>query len=82
MLQCLCRQDQEIHWEDFIPLLLQAWAKQDWCDEVDLSTSHDVDEEYPDRVNNPQDYKPLLDQSRQRQLVGNEHPTYGIAAST
>ena len=49
----------------------------------DVSLSEEVDEEYPDRVNNPQDYEPLLAPHRQ-DLAGNQTSavlTYGITAS-
>ena len=52
--------------------------------DVNLSASQEMDDEYPDRVNNPQDYEPLLAQSRQS-LIDNKRsvvPTYGIASST
>ncbi len=48
--------------------------------ELDLSASHEMDEEYPDRVNNPQDYESLLVPSREFQR--SEFPTYGIMTST
>ena len=44
--------------------------------ELNLSASHEMDEDYPDRVNNPQDYASLL-QSGQIAV-----PTYGIRTSS
>ena len=51
---------------------------------VNLSASQEMDEEYPDRINNPQDYEPLLTQSTHN-VIGNKHSvvlSYGITSST